>query len=81
MMKCLYTCKKGNVTTSSYDASVYLNRHDKQPFGSFSCALIGLRDTFHKTGLVDVSDVIADEGQILKIRCKTREDAAGETCK
>lgn len=32
-------------------------------------------------GMLNMSDVIADEGQILKIGWKTREDIAGEMCK
>lgn len=33
------------------------------------------------TGILDMSDDIPDEEQILKIRWKTREDTAGEMCK
>lgn len=33
------------------------------------------------TGILDMSDDIPDEEQILKNRWKTREDTAGEMCK
>lgn len=80
-MNCLYNCKKDDVITSSYDSSIYLNPHNKQPLSWVSGVLIRLQDSFHMTGMLDVSDVIADEGQILKIRSETKEDTAGEMCK